>query len=244
MDRGYYRYPTIAGDTIVFVCEDDLWRVPAAGGAASRLTVSFGTCTFPRLSPDGSRIAFVSTDDGNPEIYVMPATGGQPRRLTFLGATQAAVSGWSADGSEIVFVANPVAWYEGEMRPFAVAADGSGPPREIPLGHARCVAHGGGGRVAIGRNTADPARWKRYRGGTAGEIWVHADGQGRFERLKLPDGNPCWPMWIGDRIFFLSDHEGIANIYSCQPDGSGVTRHTQENEYYARFPSSDGAQIV
>ena len=101
MDQGYYRYPTIAGDRIVFVCEDDLWSVDAAGGTASRLTVSFGTCSFPRLSPDGRYVAFVSTDEGNPEVYVMPAAGGVPKRLSFLGASQAAVCAWSPDGTQI-----------------------------------------------------------------------------------------------------------------------------------------------
>ncbi|HEX8805992.1 MAG TPA: hypothetical protein VF741_03540, partial [Candidatus Aquilonibacter sp.] len=70
MSQGYYRYPTIAGDRIVFVCEDDLWSVAATGGTATRLTVSFGTCTTPKLSPDGTTIAFISNDDGNPEVYV------------------------------------------------------------------------------------------------------------------------------------------------------------------------------
>ncbi len=244
MDQGYYRYPTIAGDTIVFVCEDDLWRVSAEGGLATRLTVSFGSCSFPRLSPDGSRIAFISTDEGNPELYVMPAAGGPPQRLTFLGSTLAAVSGWSEDGGEIYFVANPVAWFEGETRAFVIAADGGGEPRELSLGHARAISHGTHGRVALGRNANDPARWKRYRGGTSGEIWIDESGEGRFQRLPLPDGNPCWPMWVGGRIFFLSDHEGIANVYSCLPDGGDVTRHTHEAEYYARFPSTDGERIV
>jgi tricorn protease len=242
MNQGYYRYPTIAGDRIVFVCEDDLWSVAAGGGTATRLTVSFGSCSYPRLSPDGQWVAFVSTDEGNPEIYVMPAHGGQPERLTFLGSTQAAVTGWSPDGSEIEFVANPTAWYEGETRPFAVARGGS--PREIVVGHARALSRGAGGRVAIGRNANDPARWKRYRGGTAGEIWVDATGEGRFARLPLPDGNPVWPMWIGERIYFLADHEGIGNIYSCDADGSDLRRHTDEAEYYARFPSTDGTRIV
>ena len=85
MDRGYYRYPSIAGDRILYVCEDDLWSASVQGGAAARLTVSFGTCSFPRFSPDGAWIAFVSTDEGNPELYVMPAHGGEPQRLTFLG---------------------------------------------------------------------------------------------------------------------------------------------------------------
>lgn len=59
MNQGYYRYPTVAADRLVFVCEDDLWTAPVGGGTATRLTASFGTCTFPRLSPDGQHVAFV-----------------------------------------------------------------------------------------------------------------------------------------------------------------------------------------
>ncbi|HET9029880.1 MAG TPA: PDZ domain-containing protein [Candidatus Aquilonibacter sp.] len=242
MTHGYYRYPTICGDRLVFVCEDDLWSAPAAGGVASRLTVSFGTCATPRFSPDGSWIAFTSNDDGNPELYVMPAIGGQPQRITFLGSTVADVMGWSADGSEIYFAANPRGWFNGETRPFAVTRDGS-TVRELNVGHARTFSFGPQGAMVLGRNAADPARWKRYRGGTAGEIWIEAHAPLEFERLNLP-GNPVCPMWIGERIFFLDDHEGIGNIYSCATDGSDVTRHTHEAEYYARFPSTDGTRIV
>lgn len=243
MDFGYYRYPTIAGDRIVYVCEDDLWSAPAGGGDATRLTVSFGTCSYPRLSPDGESIAFISTDEGNPELYVMAARGGEPKRLTFLGATLGWTTGWSDDGNEIFFVANPTTWYEGETRPFVLAREG-GTPRELNLGHARALSFGPSARVAIGRNAADPARWKRYRGGTSGEIWIDPEGNGVFAKLPLPNGNPCWPMWIGDRIYFLADHEGIGNIYSCALDGSGILRHTNESEYYVRFPSTDGRRIV
>jgi tricorn protease len=243
VNEGYYRYPAIAGARIVFVCEDDLWSAPADGGAATRLTVSFGECSFPRISPDGGSIAFVSTDEGHPEVYVMPIDGGTPRRLTYLGGTIACTTGWSEDGREVAFVANPGAWYPNETRAYVVPADG-GFPRELPLGHAKSIAFGVAGAVAIGRNASDPARWKRYRGGTAGEIWIDASGSGNFTRLHLPDGNPTWPMWIADRIFFLADHEGIGNIYSCSIAGGDVRRHTHETEYYARFPSTDGARIV
>ena len=243
MDTGYYRHPTIAGDRIVFVCEDDLWAVDADGGAASRLTASFGSCSFPRLSPDGRWLAFVSNDEGNPEVYVMPAGGGRPQRLTFLGGTIVSVSCWSADSATIYFVANPATWYERETRAFSVEREG-GTPTELDLGHLRSIAFGANGGAVIGRNAEDPARWKRYRGGTAGEIWIDVRAAIDFERLPLPDGNPVWPMWVGDRVYFLADHEGLGNIYSCAPDGSDVTRHTHEAEYYVRYPSTDGTRIV
>ncbi|HVS47091.1 MAG TPA: PDZ domain-containing protein [Verrucomicrobiae bacterium] len=243
MDQGYYRHPTISGDRIVFVCEDDLWSVNAGGGDATRLTVSFGTCATPRLSPDGRLVAFVSTDEGNPEVYVMPADGGRPERLTFMGATIVAVSGWSADGREILFTANPRAWFGGETQPFSIAPDG-GTPRNLQLGHARSVARGTGGAIVLGRNAEDPARWKRYRGGTSGEIWIDPSGSGEFQRVALPDGNPVGPMLIDERLFFLADHEGIGNIYSSRLDGSDVRRQTHENDYYVRFPSTDGTRVA
>jgi tricorn protease len=243
MDRGYYRHPTIARDRIAFVCEDDLWSVSAEGGTATRLTVSFGLCTTPRLSPAGDRLAFVSTDEGHPEIYVMPTDGGVPRRLTYLGSTLAAVVGWSPDGNEILFVANPAAWYDRETRCFAISPDG-GQPRELGLGHARSFAFLPGGGVVVGRNADDPARWKRYRGGTSGEVWIDRDGSGLFERVPLPDGNPVAPMWIDGRLYVLADHEGIGNIYSCTLDGGELRRCTHEGEYYVRHPATDGARIV
>jgi tricorn protease len=243
MENGYYRHPTIAGDRIVFVCEDDLWAVPAAGGAATRLTVSFGACSTPRLSPDGTTVAFVSTDEGNPEVYVMPAAGGRPERLTFLGGTLVSVTGWSADSSTIFFVANANAWFERAARAFSISAKG-GVPRELHLGHCKSLAFGPGDAIAIGRNADEPARWKRYRGGTSGEVWIDANGDGEFDRLPLPDGNPVAVMWIGERIFFLADHEGIGNLYSCALDGSDVRRHTHEAEYYARQASTDGSRVV
>ncbi|MFN2450263.1 MAG: PDZ domain-containing protein [Candidatus Baltobacteraceae bacterium] len=243
MDQGYYRFPALAGDRVVFVCEDDLWSASLAGGAAARLTSTAGACALPRLSPDGTTIAFIANDEGHPEVYVMPAAGGRPRRVTYLAGTLASISAWSGDGSEIFFTSNPGAWYARETRGFAVTPDG-GTPRELQLGHMKSIFPGPEGRFVIGRNESDPARWKRYRGGTSGEIWIDAQTAGEFEKLPLPDGNPVWPMWIGERIYFLADHEGIGNLYSCTLSGSDIRRHTHHNDYYARFPSTDGKRIV
>jgi tricorn protease len=99
------------------------------------------------------------------------------------------------------------------------------------------------GKFVIGRNNLDPARWKRYLGGTSGDIWVQTSRE-QFKPLLRINGNHVAPMWIGDKIFFLSDHEGIGNLYSCNQDGQQIKRHTDHVEYYVRFPSTDGSRIV
>ncbi len=241
---GYHRTPHLAGDTLVFITEDDIWTASTTGGVARRLTTGAGESSLPRLSPDGASVAYVGRDEGHPEVFCLPAAGGPPRRLTFLGADAMYVCGWSADGAEIYFTSDAGSPFVRETQAFAVPAAG-GAVRALGIGHAMTYAVSAGGATLIGRNAIDPARWKRYRGGTAGQLWVDAHNTGSFSRLGRDiAGNLVWPMWLDGRIFFLSDHEGIGNIYSCAPDGADLRRHTDERAYYARFPSTDGTRIV
>lgn len=240
--RGYYRQPTIHGDEVVFVTEDDLWRVGSAGGAAVRLTANPGSHAYPRFSPDGSHLAFISRDEGRPEVHIMDATGGASRRLSHLGATTQVV-GWHPDGSAVIAASDHRQPFAGWNHLWVVPVDGS-QPVSLRNGPAYSVSFGPKGAVAVGRNAFDPARWKRYRGGRAGNIWVDRSGSGKFAPLVALEGNLASPMWIGRRIYFLSDHEGTGNIYSVSPTGSALTRHTEHETFYARFPSTDGRQIV
>lgn len=239
---GYCRYPTIHQDNIVFLCEDDLWSVPAAGGMARRLTSNRGAVSAPALSPDGTRLAFIGREEGPAEVYTMPALGGPAQRLTFQSAS-ADVVGWTQDGDRIVYASSACLPHPRVRWLWTVPAQG-GVPERLPFGPANHIAYGPAGQIAIGRHTADPARWKRYRGGTAGRLWIDRAGDGEFVPLEPVQGNLTCPMWIDDRIYFVSDHEGVGNLYSCLPLGEDVRRHTHHEEYYVRAAATDRARIV
>ncbi|HLG64386.1 MAG TPA: PDZ domain-containing protein [Ktedonosporobacter sp.] len=242
--QGYVRFPHIFQDNIVFVSEDDLWLVSTEGGRAARLTAGVGEVSHPRFSPDGSLLAFVGREEGPSEVFVMPAAGGTAQRLTYHSGL-CRVLGWTPDGQEILYSTNA-----GQFSPrfeviFAVKPDG-GLPRQLPFGKANAISYGPEGGVVIGRNinVREFSHWKRYRGGLVGHLWCDINGDGKFQRLLHLDSNIANPCWVGERIYFLSDHEGVGNLYSCTPLGEDVRKHTDHQDFYARHLSSDGQRLV
>src|SRR5919106_3407823 len=195
LNVGYFRSPSIAGDRVVFLCEDDVWTVPRLGGIARRLTSNLGPVGRTVVSPDGNLVAFTGTEEAHAEVYVMPADGGQAQRITHLGATTA-VRGWTPDG-RVLFVTDSTRANRGDYIVCAVAADG-GSHETLPVGPGTELAFAPDGKgIVLGRHTIDPARWKRYRGGTRGDIWVDSSGRGTFKRLVNLEGNLGSPLWVG-----------------------------------------------
>lgn len=241
---GYYQRPTLRSDTLIFMFEDDLWLrdLGSSSSHAYRLTANPGRSSDPQLSPDGKHLAFTSLDEGNPEVYATRLDEMEPHRLTYLGDDTRCV-GWSRDGEQILFTTNAGSAFSRIFQLAQVPRLG-GPVQGLNLGPAAHISFAASRGQVIGRHTWDPARWKRYRGGTAGQLWVDRQENGEFEPLLEIDGNLTRPLWVGDRIYFGSDHEGICNIYSCTPEGRDLTRHTEHDDFYIRYPNSDGERIV
>ncbi len=241
---GYLRYPHIHGDLLVFAAEDDIWLAPAGGGRAWRLSADHAQVSYPRFARDGARIAWTSWRDGNPEVYTADADGSAASRLTYWGDARTRVTGWTEHGEVLAVSAT------GQPQAFltwahAVPLEGA-PPRRLPFGPVVDLAlEPAGTALLTGRMNNEMAYWKRYRGGTRGRLWTATAEDPLFTRLLADlDGQLSTPMIIAGRLFFLSDHEGTGNVYSCALDGGGITRHTDHDGRYARNPSTDGQRIV
>lgn len=234
-DDAYIRYPDINGNRIVFSAEADLWVVSDQGGIARRLTTHAGNEFFPHFSPDGKQISFSGSYDGNTDVYVIPAEGGEPRRLTWHPSVDQ-VLGWTPDGARILFRSNRSDPH-GTTEIYTVPAKG-GDPEMVPIGWAaRLSIDPKTGMYAFNRKQREFATWKRYRGGTASDVWVGDPKKADYRKITTFDGNDAFPMWHNGSIYYLSDQGGTVNIWSIQPDGSGLKRHTDFGNWDARWPS-------
>lgn len=238
---GYYRYPAIFKDKIVFVSEDDLWEVDKKGGVARRLTTGLGAASHPSFSPDGKYIAFTGQDEGPAEVYIMPAKGGPVRRVTYLNDHIRVIS-WQKQG--IIFGSSHEEAFARTYSLYCVDPE-TGDISTLPTGPASDISYGpGNGCIIMRHGSREFGYWKRYRGGTAGELWIDTEGSGKFSKLIEKAGNFASPMWIKERIYFAADHEGHGNIYSCAMDGKDLKRHTDYEGFYVRNLSTDGENIV
>ncbi|MEU6369059.1 S41 family peptidase [Streptomyces sp. NPDC046931] len=268
----YLRFPHLHGELVAFTAEDDVWVAPVDGGRAWRVSADNVPVNHPRISPDGRTVAWTSTRDGAPEVYTAPVDGGSAQRLTHWGSARTQVRGWTPDGRVLALSTVGQASLRRTWA-HAVPLDG-GPATTLPYGPVGDVAHGPGTVLLSAPMGREAAWWKRYRGGTAGKLWIERaghDGEGAGEFVRLHedlDGNIEYPSWAGERLAFLSDHEGVGALYSSLADGSDLRRHSpladtsrswgsarpSEGEsggeaesglgFYARHAAADGTRVV
>ena len=197
----------------MFSYAGDLWAVDRDGGDARHLTDGAGVETDPAFSPDGSLIAFTGEYDGNQDVYVMPAEGGVPRRLTYHPGADTAL-GWTLDGKRILFRSPRDSYSTRFDRLFTIALDGGGLPEELPLPMAEEASYSPDGtKVAYVPLARAFDSWKRYRGGRATPIWIAELADSRIEKVPRETSNDFNPMWIGERIYFLSDRSGPVTLF-------------------------------
>ncbi|MGY2747088.1 S41 family peptidase [Arthrobacter sp. UYCu723] len=244
----YFRFPHLHGDLVTFVAEDDVWIAPLGGGRAWRVSSLQLPARNPRFSPDGKRLVWTVVQGTAPEVVTADVEGGGYRQLSYFGHSSTRVKGFTPAGD--IVVTSAFRQSDGRHTHAYSLPVGGGWAEELPFGPVESVAFGpvvGDERPVVLASvlSREPAWWKRYRGGAAGKLWIDRDGNGEFERLAPElDGNLTDPMWVDGRIAFLSDHEGYGNLYSVLPDGTGLRRHTDHEDFYVRHAATDGKRVV
>ena len=247
------RFPTTNGTDVVFTYAGDLYTAPLTGGEARRLTSHIGYELFARFSPDGKTIAFTGEYDGNREVYVMPADGGEPRRLTYTSTNARddvgdrmgpnnIVMTWTPDGEGVVYRNRIGDGFEGKLW---IAPVNGGMSQALPLPEGGfCNYSPDGKQLAYNRVFREFRNWKYYRGGMADDIWLYDPQAKKVDNLTDNVAQDICPMWIGDDIYFISDRDKTMNLFVYHTATKQTEKVTDYTDYDIKFPSTDGKQIV
>ncbi|MEP7014973.1 MAG: S41 family peptidase [Verrucomicrobiota bacterium] len=250
------RFPTTDGKQIVFCYAGALYTVPKEGGIARRLTAGPGYTSFPHFSPDGKQVAFTSQYDGNTEVYVMPADGGEPKRLTItatLGRDDVSdrmgpnniVMAWQNTKPLIVFRTRKKSFDSFVGQLYTVGLDAE-LPQQLPVPRGGFVSFSpDDSKMVYNRVFREFRTWKHYRGGMADDVWIHDFKTGKTENLTNNPAQDICPMWAPDnRIYFLSDRDGRMNLFSVDLTGKETKQLTTLKDFDIKFPSIGKDSIV
>jgi len=237
IDARMMRQPDVSATHIAFVYAGDIWVAAKAGGEAVRLSSPRGEESFPKFSPDGSLIAFSGNYDGNLDIYVVPTTGGLPRRITHHGAPDRVV-GWYPDGKHILFATTMTSYKDRFNQLYKVSVDG-GLPEKLPMPYGEFGAISSDGKsIAYNTISVDFRTWKRYRGGMNPDLWLFNLETFRARNLTQSDASESIPMWHGSTLYFLSDRDANKrfNLWALDLGNDRVRQVTTFKDYDVHFP--------
>ncbi len=240
--KGYYRYPALHGEILVFAAEGDLWAVDIGGGSARRLTTHPGEETHPAISPDGKTLAFSASYEGPTEVYTMPPEGGLPTRWTY-ESEPSTVIGFTPDG-RLIYMTRA---FSTLPDPQLVSIDlSSGEVGRIPLSQASDGTYDAAGRTLFfSRPGFHNNNTKRYQGGTARNVWRFTTGEAEARNLTADfSGEDFAPMWWEGRVYHVSDRSGDWNIWSMDEEGRDLLQHTRHRGWDVRSPALHRGRIV
>lgn len=240
--QGFYRHPALHGDTIVFTAEGDLWRVPLGGGGAQRLTSHPGEESRAAISPDGAMLAFTAEYEGPKEVYSMPISGGLPARHTFDGSGSTVV-GWTPD-SRILYATRAQSTLPNEQ---LVRLDPKTDRQELlPLAQASEGAYDDAGKTLFfTRLPFQGSSTKRYQGGTVQNLWRFTTGEQEAAPLTADfKGTSKNAMWWAGRVYFLSDRDGVMNLWTMTPEGADLKQLTRHRNYELKSASLQAGRVA
>jgi len=242
------RYPDIHGNQVVFAYAGDLWVAPTDGGAARHLTSGPGLELFPKFSPDGKWIAFTGQYGGDEQVFIIPASGGAPRQLTYYPArgpmaprsgTDNQVTGWKPDGSAVLFRSFQDVPQATDSRLYTVAVD-NGAVEVLPMARTGSGTFSPDGKqILFSPLFRDFRTWKRYQGGWAPDLYIADLQKLTLTNITNTPRTERDPMWTDKGIYYLSDQDGHMNLYKAGPDGANPRKVTDFNEDGAEFASAD-----
>ena len=236
------QHPTVNRTTVVFEYAGDIWSVPRTGGDAKRLTSAPGLESNPRFSPDGETIAFTGQYHGNFDVYTMPVSGGVPKRLTYHPARKLVI-GWTPDGKSIVFASTMFSNTDAPMM-YTVSTEG-GVPKQLPFPMGTMASFSPDGeQIAYVPGFKWQEAWKRYRGGQAYSIWIGNMSDSKVYEIPRKGWETFEPMWIGRKVYFLSDEKGPVGLNSFDVDSKKISVEIPGNGFDLKSASAGPDSIV
>jgi tricorn protease len=239
--EGYYQHPDIHRTTIVFTSEGDIWKVSIEGGLAQRLTTHTEEEKYPNISPDGKTIAYYATYEGLSEVYTMPIDGGITTRWTYSNSEGAKVAGWTPTGN-IIYTSTEFG--NATNARLATIDLKTKTKRLIPLHQVNEATQNEKGIWFFVPMPNWNENVKRYAGGMARQIWKF---DGINEAVKLTTdylGESFNPMWYENRLYFITDRDGMKNLWSMNADGKDLKQHTFHTDFDVRSANVDDGKIV